>query len=122
MENNEEYTKIEKEKENIDLNKINKTQILNLRKELSSKDELILKLQKELELNNLKNDLNTENFLPRKNSISINSLNKYKSHKILNDNFDLLSNKAYSTNKNKSTYKNGYVNVEVIQNEISWGQ
>ena len=119
MENNEEYSKIEKEKDNIDLNKINKNQIINLRKELSSKDELILKLQKELELNTLKNDLNSKNFLPRKNSISINSLNKYQSHKILNDNSDLLSNKAYSTNKSKSTYKNGHMSVENIQKQIS---
>ena len=119
MENNEEYTKIEKEKENFDLNKINKNKIINLKKELSSKDELILKLQKELELNTLKNDLNSINFLPRKNSISINSLNQCQSNKILNDNLDLLSNKAYSTNKSKSTYKNGHMGVEDIQNQIS---
>ena len=86
---------------------------------MSSKDELILKLQKELELNTLKNDLNSKNFLPRKNSISINSLNQCQSNKILNDNLDLLSNKAYSTNKSKSAYKNGQMGVEDIQNQIS---
>ena len=111
---------MEKKEENMNNNEENKdmnnNEIYSLKKELSSKNELILKLQREIELNNLKNNLYENSYKPQKNINSNNSFNKYDSYKNLNDNSDLLSHKTYSINKNKNNYQNKNITLEDIQN------
>ena len=108
MEKNEQFTKKEKEEQKVNSNQ-NNNELLNLKKELSSKEEIILSLKKELELNNLKNNLNSLSVFPMKNPNY--SLHKYDSYKNLND--ELISNKTCSINKNKN------ILLEDIQNQIS---
>ena len=67
MEKKEENMK--NKEENKDMNN---NEIYSLKKELSSKNELILKLQKEIELNNLINNLNEKSYIPQKNTNSNN--------------------------------------------------
>ena len=115
MEKNEKYTN--NIKENIQMrNNIN--DISNLKNELSSKDKEISKLQKELQLSNLKNNLATHSLLSKDNNINTyNSFHKYESCNNFKDNFDLLSNKTYSINRNESLNQN--LDLDDIQNQIS---
>ena len=108
MEKNEQFMKKEKEEQKVNSNQ-NNNEILNLKKELSSKEEIIISLKKELELNNLKNNLNSFSVFPMKNTNY--SLHKYNSYKNLND--ELISNRTCSINKNKN------ILLEDIQNQIS---
>ena len=88
---------ITKEEDNIMNNKENK-EILILKKSLLLKDQLISKLQKELEFNTLKNNLDIQQpFVLNKNKDSINILKKYDSYKNIKE---TLSNRTNSTNKN----------------------
>ena len=82
-------------------NPINNNEILNLKRALSAKDQIILNLQKELEFNNLNNNLRVQHpFLLNKNFNNNNILNKYDSYKDIKDNLDLMSMKTNSMNKN----------------------
>ena len=88
---------IKKEEDNIMNNKESK-EILILKKSLLLKDKIISKLQKELEFNTLKNNLDIQQPLVlNKNKDSINILKKYDSYKNIKE---TLSNRTNSTNKN----------------------
>ena len=113
MKKKEELIKKQSGKEDL-----NNNEIYSLKKEIISKDELILKLQKELELNNLKKNLNVKS-IPRKKTNSIISLHKYDSYKILNDNSDLLSHKTSSINTNKNRHLSTNIVLEDLENQIS---
>ena len=86
-------------KNNID-SKDNK-EISNLKKSLLLKDQLISKLQRELELNNLKNNLAIEEpVMPNKNKNSNNFFKKYDSYKNIKDIKDTMTSRTNSINKN----------------------
>ena len=90
-------------------NIINEEEILNLRKSLILKDQLISKLQKELELNSLRYNLGmNESAISDENKSLNNSLKKYDSYKNLNE---TLSNPINSINKNNTV-------LEDIQKQI----
>lgn len=102
-----DYNYIKKEEDNLK----NNNEIATLKNALLSKDQLILQLQKELELNYLKNNLNSyQSHTFHKNKNSNNTLKKYDSYKNLKENIDLISSRANSMNKN--------IMLEDIQKQI----
>ena len=82
---------MEEEEINLYMNKQNENdnennQISNLKNALSSKDKIILKLQKELELNELKNNLNNQEILMKIIPNTNRSLKRHESYCDLKEN------------------------------------
>ena len=83
MEEKENFTKNSDEEENK-----NKDEISTLKMALSSKNEIILNLQKELELNRIKNNLNHIQVLTNNNSNLNHTLMRYESFRNVRDNIN----------------------------------
>ena len=96
-----------------------KNQISNLKNALSSKDKIILKLQKELELNELKNNLNNQEILMKIIPNTNRSLERHESYCDLKENN---SSNNINVNQNLIPMVNKPINknikLEDIQKQI----